>query len=53
MTLDYFLSPFLTKNKKMESWVRQLLRLTIYQMVYLDKIPDRAAIFEAVEIAKR
>src|SRR3954452_22673962 len=49
----YFLSPFLTKNKKMESWVRQLLRLTIYQMVYLDKIPDRAAIFEAVEIAKR
>ena len=53
MTLDYFLSPFLTKNKKMESWVRQLLRLTIYQMVYLDKIPDRAAIFEAVEIAKK
>jgi transcription termination factor NusB len=53
MTLDYFLSPFLTKNKKMESWVRQLLRLTLYQMVYLDKIPDRAAIFEAVEIAKR
>ena len=53
MTLDYFLSPFLTKNKKLESWVRQLLRLTIYQMVYLDKIPDRAAIFEAVEIAKR
>ncbi len=53
MTLDYFLAPFLAKNKKMESWVRQLLRLTIYQMVYLDKIPDRAAIFEAVEIAKR
>src|SRR3954466_6042361 len=52
MTLDYFLSPFLTKNKKMESWVRQLLRLTLYQMVYLDRIPDRAAIFEAVEIAK-
>ena len=53
MTLDYYLSPFLAKNKKMESWVRQLLRLTLYQMVYLDKIPDRAAIFEAVEIAKR
>ena len=52
MTLDYFLSPFI-KNKKMESWVRQLLRLTLYQMVYLDKIPDRAAIFEAVEIAKK
>ena len=53
MTLDYYLSPFLKKTNKLESWVRQLLRLTIYQMVYLDKIPDRAAIFEAVEIAKR
>lgn len=53
MTLDFFLAPFLTKNKKLEDWVRQLLRLTVYQMIYLDKIPDRAAIFEAVEIAKR
>ena len=26
---------------------------TLYQMVYLDKIPDRAAIYEAVEIAKK
>lgn len=53
MTLDFYLNPFLKGNKKVESWVRQLLRLTLYQMVYLDKIPDRAAIFEAVEIAKR
>lgn len=51
MTLDYYLQPFL--KKKVEPWVRQLLRVTLYQMVYLDKIPDRAAIFEAVEIAKR
>mgnify|MGYP000956188743 CR=1 FL=1 len=53
ITLDYFLAPFIAEKKKLEGWVRQLLRLTIYQMVYLDKIPDRAAIFEAVEIAKR
>lgn len=53
MTLDYFLKPFLKNSKKIESWVLQLLRLTVYQMVYLDKIPDRAAIFEAVEIAKK
>ncbi|MBU8877776.1 16S rRNA (cytosine(967)-C(5))-methyltransferase RsmB [Bacillus sp. FJAT-29790] len=52
MSLDYFLQPFLKGNKKIESWVMQLLRLTLYQMVYLDKIPDRAAIYEAVEIAK-
>jgi len=53
MTLDFYLSPFLLKNKKVENWVRQLLRMTVYQMVYLDKVPDRAAIFEAVEIAKK
>ncbi|WP_419888536.1 16S rRNA (cytosine(967)-C(5))-methyltransferase RsmB [Neobacillus niacini] len=53
MALDYFLKPFIKNSKKLESWVRQLLRITLYQMVYLDKIPDRAAIFEAVEIAKR
>ncbi|KGT38208.1 16S rRNA (cytosine(967)-C(5))-methyltransferase RsmB [Weizmannia sp. CD-2023] len=50
-TLDYFLAPFL--RKKIENWVRILLRLSLYQMVYLDKIPDRAIIFEAVEIAKK
>ncbi|WP_335870670.1 16S rRNA (cytosine(967)-C(5))-methyltransferase RsmB [Bacillus sp. 2205SS5-2] len=51
LTLDYYLTPFL--KKKIESWVQQLLRLSLYQMLYLDKIPDRAVIFEAVEISKR
>ncbi|WP_144461445.1 16S rRNA (cytosine(967)-C(5))-methyltransferase RsmB [Siminovitchia fortis] len=51
MTLDYYLNPFV--KKKVEHWVRLLLRLSVYQMVYLDKIPDRAVIHEAVEIAKR
>ncbi|WML43656.1 16S rRNA (cytosine(967)-C(5))-methyltransferase RsmB [Neobacillus sp. PS3-40] len=52
MTLAFFIKPFLKKTSKIESWVMQLLMLTLYQMVYLDRIPDRAAIFEAVEIAK-
>lgn len=51
ITLDYFLKPFI--KKKPDRWVLHLLRLTLYQMVYLDKIPDRASIFEAVEIAKK
>ncbi|GIN70519.1 ribosomal RNA small subunit methyltransferase B [Bacillus sp. J14TS2] len=50
-TLDYYLQPFLRKQP--DSWVLNLLRLSIYQMVYLDKIPDRAILFEAVEIAKK
>ncbi|MDP4163842.1 MAG: 16S rRNA (cytosine(967)-C(5))-methyltransferase RsmB [Bacillota bacterium] len=53
MTLDFYLNPFVKKSSKTESWVMNLLRLTLYQMVYLDKIPDRAAIYEAVEIAKK
>lgn len=53
MTLDFFLKPFIKKSSKIESWVMHLLRMTLYQMVFLDKIPDRAAIYEAVEIAKK
>ncbi|WP_226643979.1 16S rRNA (cytosine(967)-C(5))-methyltransferase RsmB [Mesobacillus subterraneus] len=53
MTIDFYLKPFIEKNKMLQSWVVNLLRMTLYQMVYLDKIPERAAIFEAVEIAKR
>lgn len=52
LSLDYFLDPFI-KGKKVKGWVRWLLRLTLYQIVYLDKIPERAAIYEAVEIAKK
>ncbi|WP_080846495.1 16S rRNA (cytosine(967)-C(5))-methyltransferase RsmB [Cytobacillus gottheilii] len=53
MTLDYFLHPFIKNSKKLEGWVIQLLRLTVYQLVYLDKIPDHAALNEAVELAKK
>lgn len=53
MTLDYFLEPFIKKQKKIGSWVRQLLRLSVYQFVYLDRIPDHAIINEAVKIAKK
>lgn len=52
-TLDFFLAPFLKKGKKIEAWVKILLRLSIYQMIYLDRIPERAIFFEAVEIAKK
>jgi 16S rRNA (cytosine967-C5)-methyltransferase len=53
LTLDYFIKPFLKNPKKVEDWVVVLLRMTVYQMHYLSKIPDRAAIYEAVEIAKK
>ncbi|MBC1522085.1 16S rRNA (cytosine(967)-C(5))-methyltransferase RsmB [Listeria aquatica] len=51
ITLDYFLDPFL--KKKPEDWVQMLLRLSVYQLEFLDKIPEHAVLHEAGEIAKR
>jgi 16S rRNA (cytosine967-C5)-methyltransferase len=53
MTLDFYLAPFLKNPQKLEKWVMHLLRLTLYQIEFLDKVPDHAAIYEAVEIAKK
>ncbi|WP_393964498.1 16S rRNA (cytosine(967)-C(5))-methyltransferase RsmB [Exiguobacterium sp. S22-S28] len=52
LTLDYILAPFLASQKKLEPFMRPLLRMSVYQLFYLDRIPDHAVINEAVEIAK-
>lgn len=51
MTLDYYLDPFIRGS--VDHWVRWLLRLSLYQIHYLTRIPPHAAVNEAVEIAKR
>lgn len=51
LTLDYYLTPFLKKQP--EDWVLELLRLSVYQLVYLDKVPEHAILNEAGEIAKK
>src|SRR5690625_2715021 len=53
MTLDHYLTPFIKSQKKIADWVQMLLRLSVFQMLYLDKVPDYAIIHEAVEIAKK
>ncbi|MGX8176187.1 16S rRNA (cytosine(967)-C(5))-methyltransferase RsmB [Exiguobacterium artemiae] len=52
LTLDYILAPFLASQKKLDPFMRPLLRMSVYQLFYLDRIPDHAVINEAVEIAK-
>ncbi|WP_100373253.1 16S rRNA (cytosine(967)-C(5))-methyltransferase RsmB [Bacillus sp. FJAT-45037] len=53
-TLDFYLTPFVKKGlNKLEPWVKVLLRLSVYQLVYLDRIPDRAIVHEAVTIANK
>jgi len=51
--LDFQLQPFLKKQKKLDNWVIQLLRISLYQIKYLDRIPDYAVINEAVNYAKK
>lgn len=53
-TIDYWLERFVAKGfAKLEPWVLQLLRLSLYQLVWLDRVPPHAAVNEAVAIAKR
>lgn len=54
LTLDHWLDRFVAKGvRKLEPWVHQLLRMSVYQLLYLDRIPSHAAVNEAVAIAKR
>ncbi|HLS20709.1 MAG TPA: 16S rRNA (cytosine(967)-C(5))-methyltransferase RsmB [Bacillota bacterium] len=53
ITLDYYIDQFVKKRKQLKDWVRHLLRLSIYQMAFLDRVPEYAIINEAVDIAKR
>lgn len=53
-TIDKILESFLTqKLNKMDSFVVNLLRISIYQINYLDKVPSFAVVNEAVEISKK
>lgn len=51
--LDYYLSPYVRNPKKLDNWVKQVLRLGVYQLVFLDTIPAYAAISEAVNYTKK
>lgn len=52
LTLEYWLEPFIKNKKKVDPWVWELLLLAIYQMQYLDKVPNHAIFNETIEIAK-
>lgn len=53
ITLDYVLSQFLkTPVKKTAPFTLEVLRTALYQIMYMDKIPDSAAVNEGVKIIK-
>ncbi|WMJ88485.1 16S rRNA (cytosine(967)-C(5))-methyltransferase RsmB [Anaerocolumna sp. MB42-C2] len=54
LTLDYILNQYSSvKVNKMKPLIRNLLRMSLYQVKYMDQIPDSAACNEAVKLAKK
>lgn len=54
LTLDYYISELsAVKLKKISKYILQILRMGIYQIKYMDKIPQSAAVNESVRLARR
>ena len=54
LRLDYVIERFSKiKLKKLSPWVHQILRMGIYQILFLERVPDSAACNESVKLARR
>ena len=52
--IDYILEQFSSvKIKNMKPFIRNLLRMSVYQMEYMDSVPDSAVCNEAVKLAQK
>lgn len=54
LTIDEIIKKYSKiKLKKISPWILNILRMGIYQIIFLDKIPKSAAVNESVNLAKR
>lgn len=54
LTIDEIIKKYSKiKLKKISPWIINILRMGIYQIIFLDKIPKSAAVNESVNLAKR
>ena len=54
ITLDYYLSKLLTQPiKKLNPQVLTILRLGVYQLKFMDKVPVSAAVNESVKLSRK
>lgn len=54
LTLEYIIQKYSkTKIKKMSDWVKNILYLGSYQIIFLDKVPKSAAVNESVNLCKK
>lgn len=52
--LDWVLNLFLNKNiDNQNPWLRAILRMSAYQILFMDRIPDFACINDAVELTRK
>ncbi|MGI5978639.1 MAG: 16S rRNA (cytosine(967)-C(5))-methyltransferase RsmB [Oscillospiraceae bacterium] len=50
---DFYIDHFAADPTKLEPKVRDILRLSVYQILFMDKIPAHAAVSEGVELCKK
>jgi 16S rRNA (cytosine967-C5)-methyltransferase len=54
LTIDYIIQKFSSiKIKKISPWIINILRLGVYQIIYLDRVPESAACNESVSLSKK
>lgn len=54
LTIDYIIQKYSNiKIKKISPWILNILRIGVYQIVFLDKIPKSAAVNECVNLSKK
>lgn len=54
LTLDYIIDQFASLPvRKMKPLIRNLLRMSVYQLIYMEQAPESAVCNEAVKLAKK
>jgi len=54
LTIDWIISRYSSvRINRISSWVLNILRMGIYQILYMDRVPDSAACNESVNLAKK
>jgi 16S rRNA (cytosine967-C5)-methyltransferase len=52
LTLDWLIKRY-SRGGKASPWIRNILRMGMYQILYMDRVPDFAACDSSVELAKK
>ena len=52
--IDYIIDQFASvRAAQMKPAIRNILRTAVYEMLYMDSVPDHAAVYEAVRLAQK